>query len=531
VSNITIKQAVVGNITVKDLSPDQLAAYNSIMGWVGRNPAPVGGFDDEDDEDDDEDDKGYSGPPAKLLTLGGYAGTGKSTLVSLIAEQVDLPAFCAYTGKATSVLRRKLHKAGTETVGTQRKSRDGEMSREERPYCGTIHSLIYRPCDCREPGTVNVLKPCPDKDCPGETRWENGQSVCAKGHVGFVETAKAFEALKPKKKFVYAEKVDGRCKLCGGKEWLRRESLDRHYSLIIVDEASMVDDMMLRDLREYGVPILAVGDHGQLPPVGGVGSLMKAPNLRLEKIHRQAEGNPIIALSKIIRETGLLPENMPESEAVHFGKLRFVDQIIEERYGDASAARLLEMGLACYTNKRRIGLNVTVRRVRGTARNGRELPRAGEHVVCLRNMKEEKGRPPVANGMRGVLQSDATPKQTVNSNGEKLGVSETQLTGSIAFPEDEIAAYSYDMLRAQFGREKTFSSPEELAHETGLHSFAMAGALFDYGFAMTVHKMQGSQFDDLVVCAERPGPVDQESWRRWLYTAVTRAANKLTVLR
>jgi exodeoxyribonuclease-5 len=506
----------VSNITVKDLSADQLEAYNAIMSWIG----------------------GRAGQP--LLSLGGFAGSGKSTLVSLVAQQVDLPAFCAYTGKATSVLRRKLHAAGTETVGTQKRGRDGEMSHDDRPYCGTIHSLIYRPCDCLTPQTVDVLKPCPVKDCPGETKWvppppgatpSDGQSVCAKGHAGLVKSRADFEAIKPGRRFVYVEKIDGKCKLCGGKEWLRREALDRHYGLIIVDEASMVDDMMLRDLKEYGVPILAVGDHGQLPPVGGVGSLMKSPHLRLEKIHRQAEGNPIIALSKIIRETGRIPDNMPDSEEVRFGKLRFIEQIIEERYADASAARLLEMGLACYTNKRRVGLNVAVRRARGTARNGRELPRAGEHVICLRNMKAEGGRPPVANGMRGVLQSDAVPKQHVNYKGEKLGVSETQLTGSIAFPEDGIEAHSYDMLRAQFGREKTFSSPEELANETGIHSFSAAGALFDFGFAMTCHKMQGSQFDDLVVCVERPGPVDEESWRRWLYTAVTRAAKKLTVLR
>ena len=222
---------------------------------------------------------------------------------------------------------------------------------------------------------------------------------------------------------------------------------------------------------------------------------------------------------------------MPNSEAVTFGKLRFVEQIIEQRYGEASAARLLEMGIACYTNRRRVGLNLAVRRARGVARTGRELPRDGEHVICLRNMKAEGGRPPVANGMRGVLQSNVEFKQHVNSRGEKLGVSETQVVGSIAFPEDEIEAHSYTMLAKQFGREKTYSSPEELAQETGLHSFAMAGSLFDFGFAMTVHKMQGSSFDDLVVCAERPGPVDGESWKKWLYTAVTRAASKLTVLR
>jgi exodeoxyribonuclease-5 len=501
-------------VTVKDLSADQLGAYNTIVGWMRANGPGSG---------------------SGVLTLGGYAGSGKSTLVSLIAAQVELPAFCAYTGKATSILRRKLKAAGTATVGTQPR-RDGMQSGDMRPYCGTIHSLIYRPCDCREPKTVEIAKPCSDADCVGEVAWSTDevdgktQYMCANGHSADL-TEETFAALKPAKKFVYVKKnEEGRCELCGGKEWLRREVLDRNYGLIIVDEASMVDDAMLRDLRSYNVPILAVGDHGQLPPVGGVGSLMKEPNLRLERIHRQAEGNPIIALSKLIREDGKLPEKM-DGDAVTFEKLRFMDQLIESRYENASPARLLEMGLACYTNRRRVGLNVAVRRARGTARVGRELPRKGEHVICLRNMKAEGGRPPVANGMRGVLQSDVEFKQNFNYRGEKLNVSETQVAGSIAFPEDDIATHQYTMLAAQFCREKTFSSPEELAKETGIHSFSSAGALFDFGYAMTVHKMQGSQFDDLVVVAERPGPVGTEDWRRWLYTAVTRASHRLTVLR
>jgi exodeoxyribonuclease-5 len=515
-----VRQEATVKLTVKDLSSDQLSAYNAIVGWIR------------------DADGG-------LLSLGGYAGSGKSTLVSLVAEQVDLPAFCAYTGKATSVLRRKLRAAGTETVGAQKKSREGVMSSDSRPYCGTIHSLIYRPCDCREPKTVEIQKPCPEKDCDGETAWVYGDaadaaashSVCAKGHKGLIKGLKAFEALKPATKFVYVEKVDGRCKLCGGKEWLRREALDRHYGLIIIDEASMVDDTMLRDLQSYGVPILAVGDHGQLPPVGGVGSIMKNPTLRLEKIHRQAEGNPIIALSKIIRETGRFPESM-DGDAVTFGKLRFIEQLIEERYESASPARLLEMGLVCYTNKRRVGLNATVRRVRGISRDGRDLPIKGEHVVCLRNIKEQSGRPPVANGMRGVLQNDVKWKLIRDTHGtlkdaygKAARESETQLIGSIAFPEDEIGACEYEMFGPQFQREKTYSSSEELAKETGIHSFATAGALFDFGYAMTAHKMQGSQVDDLVVVAERPGPVSNEDWARWAYTAATRAVSKLTVLR
>lgn len=501
------------SIAVKDLSTDQREAYESILGWIRNSD---GG----------------------LLSLGGFAGSGKSTLVSLVAEQVHLPAFCAYTGKATSVLRRKLKAAGIATVGTQ-KSRDGILSSDPRPYCGTIHSLIYRPCDCREPKTVEIQKPCPEKGCVGETTWIPGEagtptaggfSRCTKGHIGLIGDVKKFEALEPTKKFVYVEKVDGKCKLCFNKEWLRREALDRRYGLIIVDEASMVDDTMIRDLQSYGVPILAVGDHGQLPPVGGVGSVMKNPNLRLEKIHRQAEGNPIIALSKIIRETGRFPESMPGDE-VRFEKLRFVDRIIEERYENASAERLLQMGLACYTNKRRVGLNDTVRRVRGISRDGNDLPIKGEHVICLRNIKEQPGRPPVANGMRGVLQTDLKWKQLRSKSGAVIGESETQLVGSIAFPEDEVESLEYEVFGPQFRREKTYSSSEELAKETGVHSFSMAGALFDLGYAMTVHKMQGSQFDDLVVCAERPGAVSNEDYARWAYTAATRAVSRLLVLR
>jgi exodeoxyribonuclease-5 len=501
----------MSGITVEQLSGDQRSAYDDIMRWIERSYM------------------GDDGTP--LLTLGGYAGTGKSTLVSLVAEQVNLPAFCAYTGKAASVLRRKLREAGVGTVGAQRPDKDGTPSLESKPFCGTIHALIYRPCACLEPQPVALEKPCPEKNCPHETRWEEGRSVCAKGHVGLVKDEKAFGRLKAKTKLIYAQKgPDGVCTLCNDRQWLRREALDRHYDLIIVDEASMVDDRMLRDLLSYGVPILAVGDHGQLPPVGGSGSLMKAPTLRLERIHRQAEGNPIIALSKMIRENGHLPDG-DLGDAVRFERLRFVDRLVEERYENASPARMLEMGLACYTNRRRVGLNISVRRARGVSRSGRELPRGGEHVICLRNIKARDGVPPIANGMRGVLLSDAVPRPNVNARGQKIGESETQLLGNIEFPEDEIEARQYELLWAQFNRDKTFNDPEDLARETGIYSFSMAGALFDFGYAMTVHKMQGSQFDDLLVCAERPGPVDGDAWRRWLYTAVTRAASKLTILR
>ena len=61
--------------------------------------------------------------PNTIQTLGGYAGTGKSTVVKQLKQQLPNFAVCAFTGKAAHVLRRK---------GVAAK---------------TIHSLIYTPKD------------------------------------------------------------------------------------------------------------------------------------------------------------------------------------------------------------------------------------------------------------------------------------------------------------------------------------------------------------------------------------------------
>ena len=51
---------------------------------------------------------------------------------------------------------------------------------------------------------------------------------------------------------------------------------------------------------------------------------------------------------------------------------------------------------------------------------------------------------------------------------------------------------------------------------------------FDYGYALTVHKAQGSQWDDVIVFDE--SWAFREHRHRWLYTAITRASQRLTVV-
>lgn len=464
------------SIRVSDLSPDQAGAYRSIVDWM-------------------------RGGSSRLLSMGGYSGTGKSTLVSMVARQTNLPAFCAYTGKAASVLKRKLSAQGVTTSGT--------CSEDGQPFCGTIHSLIYRPCECLDPEPIQ--KPCPK--CGMETRWVGsleGKSLCDGGHGGQFKTYADFRKCKAK----LSDKKGGGCEVCGGKGWLRRDCLDRGYSLIVVDEASMVDDVVLRDLSSYEVPILAVGDHGQLPPVRGRGSLMVEPHIRLEKVHRQAAGSPIISLSVFIRENGYLPSSFDGGEAVQFLKLSDGKGILDGRYSSTTPSELMEMVSVCYDNRRRVRMNTVIRGVRGVALPERNIPQEGEQVIVLRNMK---ALPPVFNGMRGLCESAVKEARG--------GVLEAE----VSFPEDGMSKRKYELLHAQFNREKTFADREEMAKETGL--FHYAGGYFDYGYTVTGHKCQGSQFRDVLLVADKPNYVSADGWRRWLYTCSTRSSEKLTILR
>lgn len=432
-----------------DLSPDQQRAYDGVLAWSGNGAT-------------------------KTLTLAGFAGCGKTTVTAVVAKALPPPvAFITYTGKASSVLRRKLREAGIETISKQRRLKpNGEPTPDSPPafggppYCGTIHSLIYKPChECMRERTKD--EPPPKRPCP----------------------------------------------VCADQQFILREDLDRQYSLLVVDEASMVDDDTLDDLRSFNIPILAVGDHGQLPPVKGAGSLMRRPDIRLEKIHRQAEKNPIIALSKAIREDGDFNGRFADGKHVRFLRTRDLPTEVAARFKGATDGGLFDMAMISYTNKRRVGLNMLARKVLGFS----GAPAKGEQVICLRNMRQLG----VFNGMRGVLEADSKP-----------GKLEWIREATISFPEDGIAAKPYLMCVPQFCREKTFQDVYEAREEYGIeaYSFTTLGALFDFGYAMTCHKVQGSQFSDVLVVAERFG-MDADTWCRWAYTATTRASKKLTVLR
>lgn len=400
-----------------DLSPDQKAVFSKVMRWK-------------------RDQKGQ-----QVLTLGGFAGTGKSTLVSILAQDDSTfhrIAFCALTGKAAGVLRRKLQVAEVD-LG--------------KHTCSTIHGLIYTPNT--DPVTGQVLG------------------------------------------------------------YKRRQKLE--CDLIIIDEASMVPGDIFEDVTSYGVPILAVGDHGQLPPVKSNFKLMQSPDLRLEQIHRQAAENPIIRLSAEVRATGLLPRNFHDGKHVRFVPKNEFHAEMAIRYKGKKAAELFDVAVLTYTNRARTRVNDIIRAARfGKTPNG---PIVDDQLICLKNAYlGKKGELPIFNGMRGIVESIRPTSKSY------------LVDTSMRMPEEDVN-FTAEMCVPQFGREKTFASLEEFSTFgfTPGH-WSHCGLMFDYGSALTVHKAQGSAFSDLVVCYERPSVVPPDEYKRWLYTAVTRAADVLTIV-
>lgn len=398
-------------------------------------------------------------PPANNFVANGIIvhNTGKSSILGVFAhETTKLVAFVAFTGRAASVLKRKLGACDVPTTNLllARGGKNGEENpiagysyssldpQMDLPFCGTIHRLLYKP-------VVNVA----------------------------------------------TEEITG---------WTKREELDRDYGLIVIDEASMVGDEMLADLQRHGVPIMAVGDHGQLPPVMSKGSLMANPMLKLEKIHRQAEGSPIIQLSKAIREQGRFDYEL-ECETLQFKNKKNIEGVLGEAYEKDSP---LDVGALCWMNKNRVLLNAKARKVLGYS----GPPAENEIILWLKNV------PPVYNGMRGILAADSIQQKPA-----------WRLSIEASFPEEGISTLRYLVCSAQFHRDKTFASIEEL-QERGIDAKKMsdAGNLADFGYALTVHKSQGSSFKHAVVYMDMGREKDE--WRRWTYTAVTRASERLTVL-
>ncbi|HWJ71733.1 MAG TPA: AAA family ATPase [Kaistia sp.] len=270
---------------------------------------------------------------------------------------------------------------------------------------------------------------------------------------------------------------------------INHDSAAGEAELIIIDECSMVDEELGRDLLSFGTPVLVLGDPAQLPPVKGGGFFTEAePDLMLTEVHRQAQDNPIIRLSMAVREGRTLDYG-------DFGESRVIGR------RDIDAAQILDADQVLVgTNKTRRSYNQRIRELKGLLS---PMPAVGDKLVCLRNDKQ-----------KGLLNGGTW---TVS----KLGAPRKSLIRLDVVPEEESSGKAVKVaVHPDFFENggEGLSYPQRRASDE-----------FDFGYALTVHKAQGSQWDDVVLFDE--SWAFREHGGRWLYTGITRAAERLTVVR
>ena len=371
----------------------------------------------------------------KYVVIGGYAGTGKSTLVKFIIEALNVEpskvAYATFTGKAAEVLRKK-----------------GNAN------AMTLHRLLYD----------SIPKP--------------------------------------------------------GGGFIRKPKLQLDYNVIVVDEVSMVPKSMIDMLLHHKVYIIFLGDPFQLPQIdkNETHTLLDNPHIFLDQVMRQAAESEIIQLTMKIRNgekidfmNGKEVIIAPRASLVT-GHLTWADQII------------------CATNASRISLNNQMREILGYS----GLPQDGEKMICLRNYWEdfsEDGSSSLVNGMTGIIknpfESFRIAPMYVKMKNHKMDIIQGDFIS-----DDGKTFNSVEMDKGMITTGE-FSLDWRETYALGKLKNKIGDIIpreFTFGYAITCHKSQGSEWDKVLVIEEN-FPFDKTEHARWLYTAISRSAEKCVLIK
>jgi exodeoxyribonuclease-5 len=369
-------------------------------------------------------------PGYRVLT--GYAGVGKTTVISKVIEELESSGFrvavMAYTGRATSVLKNKGVKAST------------------------IHSMIYYPIIFNG----NVIR--------------------------------------------FDKKINNPDK---------RADLDK-FDCFIVDEASMINQEIFKDLMELENPILFVGDNAQLEPIEknkSNFSLFDNITWQLKHIHRQALENPIIALSQQIRLTGRFDKSLADDKHLIFRDKR---EVMSSKHLKAEGFKYDI--ILCGLNKTRLKLN---NKFRSLGNHTSDHAEVHEPIICLRNR--------LLNGRQFY-------------NGERYRVIDRNVVDLEKYLR-EIAKYSnvIDDSKIYTYTLRSLDTDDDNTYEVNIPntSFdevepkAKGLGYFTFAYACTVHKSQGSEWRNVGFVREDVSYFCDQ--RAFDYTAITRAREHITI--
>ena len=290
------------------------------------------------------------------------------------------------------------------------------------------------------------------------------------------------------------------------------------YKIVVVDEVSMVSQELWDLLMSYNVYILACGDPGQLSPISKEGNcdILKRPHVFLDEIMRQAQESEIIRLSMDIREgrsinyyKGKEIQIIPQSEVID-GMFTWADQIITA------------------TNKMRCMINTKMR----AAANRSPIPEIGDKIICGRNcwsILDTLGLDALVNGTIGYI-SDIVEENYRYNHYQLSKPVPLYFTSIETDYGDEFINIPIDKTYILTGKKFLTSEQEYVFYKSKKLQEEPRPIEFDFGYAITCHRAQGSQWDKILIFEEN-FPFDKEEHRRWLYTAVTRAADRVVLVR
>lgn len=290
------------------------------------------------------------------------------------------------------------------------------------------------------------------------------------------------------------------------------ESPLRYASLLICDEVSMVNEELARDLLSFDVPILVVGDPGQLDPIRGEGYFVneEADSL-LTRVERVAQENPLIWLATKVRNGEQVKPGTYGSTRIYRGK-SVPDELIIE------ADQLL-----CGMNRTRQALNRRYRVLAGFHEQDSQFPVRGDRLMGLKNNKDTG----VLNGTQWHCSEPIIKpvRRLKDWRNPGLGMEDTNIEGL------HFRARACDLFDSN-------GDPLIINTVCSAHHFDenlpeppwkdIAGTdEYTFAYASTVHRYQGSQAPHIVIVDESFVFREQE-WKH-RYTAFTRASERADI--
>ena len=286
-----------------------------------------------------------------------------------------------------------------------------------------------------------------------------------------------------------------------------KEELDFPYKLIVIDEVSMCPKHIWEQALKHDVHIIALGDPFQLPPIGEDNGILANPHIFLDEVMRQALESDIIKLSMDIRAGKPL-------QLMNGNDVKVIDksQVVSGMYTWADQ-------ILCGKNTTRRMINAQMRQILGYG----EEPQVGDKVICLRNYwdTETNMHDPLINGMIGTIEDIELGK-----DGGVLG-RKMKMTFSPDFNTSTVELPNVDYKLIKEGnpsQQRESYIPSKKYKKKSVNKMFE----FDYGYAITVHKSQGSQFNKVLLFEEK---MNRETHARWLYTAITRAVDKIVIVK